>query len=159
MRVRRPKGGPSFPFSVVLDEKAPDEPRTELSAVRQELIRTVPAAREIGEDRETFSAESGSRDPSAPSFVFFHAIRGPDYRDERIFQIERRNGRWRAAAAWRAEGVGEPPTLLGLFASMPELFNKAASNLLYDLDPLVNMVVEFFLGTNSSAPPRIPRGH
>lgn len=151
MRARRSKGGPAFPFPPPPEEEptkeqASAEPSKELSAVKQELIRTVPVTHEVSGDRETFSAESGSRDPSAPSFVYFHETRGPGYRDQRIFQIERRNGRWRAAAAWQAEGVGEPPALLQLGASMPECFNKATSHLLYDLDPLINRMLELFDG-------------
>lgn len=153
MRARRSSGGPAFPFPPPPEagETAPEatpametstELSTELSTVKQDLIRRVPMTHDVDGDREIFSAESG--DPSSPSFVYFHEVRGPGYRDQRIFQLEQRNGRWRAAAAWQAEGVGEPPAILKIGASDPECFNRAASTLLYDFNPFITKMLEFF---------------
>lgn len=148
MRARRSKGGPAFPFPPPPEVQAEEpqtepEPSTELSVVKQELMRSVPVRHEVTADRETFSAESGSRDPSAPRFVYFHETRGHGFRDQRIFQIERRGGKWRAAAAWQAEGEGEPPAFLQMGAAHPECFNRVANSLLYDFDPLITKMLDF----------------
>lgn len=148
MRTRRPSGGPAFPF--------PPTPEVEERSLT--VAEEVPETREISIRRhydvrpgyEVHSAESG--DPADGPFVYFSQTSGPNIHDQRLFQVEKKDGRWRMAFAWQAEGTGESPFIVNLMSRIPDSFNRSANMMLYDMNHIWGSVfglMDKFLGYGS----------
>jgi hypothetical protein len=147
MRTRRPAGGPAFPF--------PPTPESEERGLAVVEEAEAPPTREISIRRnydvrpgyEVHSAETG--DPADGPFVYYSQTSGPNIHDQRLFQMEKKDGRWKMAFAWQAEGNGEVPFFMKLMTRMPDAFNRGTNMMLYDMDHIWGSALVFmdkFLG-------------
>ena len=84
-----------------------------------------------------------SRCPSTGLFTFAFETRTDRARDQRIFQIEEHDGKWRISSAWQAEGSGKLPFVAQIFRAHPDIMNKAANTLLYQFDGIVERLLNF----------------
>ena len=133
MRTRRSAGGPAFPFPPTpeVEERAltvVENPETHELSIRRSY--------EVRPEYEVHSAETG--DPSNGPFVYYSQTTGPNIHDQRLFQMEKKDGRWKMAFAWQAEGTGKAPLIMDLMTRMPDAFNRSTNTMLYDMDHILS---------------------
>lgn len=126
MGARRPRKDSMFPMNPVPSSGG-------------NLVPYVPQA----PSEESWMKSSESRDLAKGVVTFFFESNFENSHDRRIFQIEEKDGKWKVASAWQAEGKGRLPMAIRVFRQNPDIFNQAANGLLYRFDSIIDRMVQF----------------